>query len=153
MVAMEILLVLVEAALVAIINAMVVMLVVMVVAIVAAKVTHPVAAHQVSVFVISAKHLVIINAIVVIVVIAQLAIVVINVQIAKLVIHNVIQIISDYFYALLYYFLQLILTPINYLLIVWVTLWITSLTTSAFIATCARITIYTAYTNITACTF
>ena len=53
-----------------------------------------------------------------IVIIAQLAIVAINVQTAKLAIHNAIQIISDYFYALLYCFLQLILIHINYLLIV-----------------------------------
>ena len=57
-------------------------------------------------------------AIVVIAVIAQLVIVAINVQIAKLATHNAIQIISDYFYALLYCFLQLILIHINYLLIV-----------------------------------
>ena len=113
-----------------------------------AQVSHPISAQEITMVVLlTAMHFALINAIVVIVVIAQLAIVVINVQIAKLVIHNVIQIISDYFYALLYYFLQLILTPINYLLIVWVTLWITSLTTSAFIATCARIAICTAYTN------
>ena len=48
----------------------------------------------------------------------QVATAVINVQIVKLVIHNAIQIISDYFYALLYCFLQLILIHINYLLIV-----------------------------------
>ena len=117
MVAMEILLVLVEAALVAIINVIDVRLFVMVVVMVA-QVSHPIAAQEITMFVLSAIQLALINAIVVIVVIAQLAIVVINVQIAKLVIHNVIQIISDYFYALLYYFLQLILTPINYLLIV-----------------------------------
>ena len=52
------------------------------------------------------------------VIIVQLVIVAINVQIAKLATHNAIQIISDYFYALLYYFLQLILIHINYLLIV-----------------------------------
>ena len=64
------------------------------------------------------NHHAIINAIVVIVVIVQLAIVAINVQTAKLATHNAIQIISDYFYALLYCFLQLILIHIKYLLIV-----------------------------------
>ena len=52
------------------------------------------------------------------VIIVQLVIAVINALVAKLVIHNAIQIISDYFYALLYCFLQLILIHINYLLIV-----------------------------------
>ena len=61
---------------------------------------------------------VLINAYMAIVLIVQLAIVAINVQIAKLATHNAIQIISDYFYALLYYFLQLILIHIKYLLIV-----------------------------------
>ena len=118
MVATEVLLVLVETALVAIINVIVVRLFVMVVVMIA-QVSHPISAQEITMIVLlTAMHFALINAIVVIVVIAQLAIVVINVQIAKLVIHNVIQIISDYFYALLYYFLQLILTPINYLLIV-----------------------------------
>ena len=58
------------------------------------------------------------NALVVIVPIVLTAIVAINVQIAKLATHNAIQIISDYFYALLYYFLQLKLIHIKYLLIV-----------------------------------
>ena len=61
---------------------------------------------------------VLINAYMAIVLIVQLVIVAINVQIAKLATHNAIQIISDYFYALLYCFLQLILIHINYLLIV-----------------------------------
>ena len=61
---------------------------------------------------------VLINVYMTIVLIVQLAIVAINVQIAKLAIRNVIQIINDYYYALLYCFLQLILTHINYLLIV-----------------------------------
>ena len=52
------------------------------------------------------------------VIIVQLVIVAINVQTVKLATHNAIQIISDYFYALLYCFLQLILIHINYLLIV-----------------------------------
>ena len=63
-------------------------------------------------------HNAIIVAIVVIAVIAQLVIVAINVQTVKLAIHNAIQTISDYFYALLYCFLQLILIHINYLLII-----------------------------------
>ena len=63
-------------------------------------------------------HNAIIVAIVVIVVIAQLVIVAIFVQTVKLATHNAIQIISDYFYALSYCFLQLILIHINYLLIV-----------------------------------
>ena len=58
------------------------------------------------------------NALVVIVPIVLTAIVAINVQTVKLATHNAIQIISDYFYALLYCFLQLILIHINYLLIV-----------------------------------
>ena len=61
---------------------------------------------------------VLMNAYMAIVLIVQLVIVAINVQIAKLATHNAIQIISDYFYALLYYFLQLKLIHINYLLIV-----------------------------------
>ena len=61
---------------------------------------------------------VLINAYMAIVLIVQLVIVAINVQTVKLAIHNAIQIISDYFYALLYCFLQLILIHINYLLIV-----------------------------------
>ena len=48
---------------------------------------------------------VLMNVYMIIVLIVQLAIVAINVQAAKLAIRNVIQIISDYFYALLYYFL------------------------------------------------
>lgn len=58
------------------------------------------------------------NALAVIVPIVLTVTAVIFVQIAKLAIHSAIQIISDYFYALLYYFLQLMLTHINYLLIV-----------------------------------
>ena len=61
---------------------------------------------------------VLINVYMAIVLIVQLVIVAINVQIAKLATHNAIQIISDYFYALLYYFLQLKLIHIKYLLIV-----------------------------------
>ena len=61
---------------------------------------------------------VLINAYMAIVLIVQLVIVAINVQTVKLATHNAIQIISDYFYALLYCFLQLILIHINYLLIV-----------------------------------
>ena len=49
-------------------------------------------------------HNAIIVAIVVVLVIAQLVIVAINAQIVKLAIHNAIQIISYYFYSLLYYF-------------------------------------------------
>ena len=61
---------------------------------------------------------VLINAYMAIALIVQLVIVAINVQTVKLATHNVIQTISDYFYALLYCFLQLILIHINYLLIV-----------------------------------
>ena len=61
---------------------------------------------------------VLINAYMAIVLIVQLVIVAINVQTVKLATHNAIQIISDYFYALLYCFLQLILIHINYLLII-----------------------------------
>ena len=83
-----------------------------------AQVSQPKPVQEITMVVLVAIHLALINAIVVIVVIVQAAIVVINVQIAKLVTHNAIQIISDYFYALLYCFLQLILIHINYLLIV-----------------------------------
>ena len=61
---------------------------------------------------------VVINAYMAIVLIVLTVIVAINVQTVKLATHNAIQIISDYFYALLYCFLQLILIHINYLLIV-----------------------------------
>ena len=83
-----------------------------------AQVSQPIPAQVISKVVLVAMHLALINAIVVIVVIVQAAIVAINVQTAKLAIRNVIQIISDYFYALLYCFLQLILIHINYLLII-----------------------------------
>ena len=82
------------------------------------QVLRPISAQEISMVVIVAMHLAIINVIVTIVLIVQLVIAAINALAVKLAIHNVIQIISDYFYALLYYFLQLVLTPINYLLIV-----------------------------------
>ena len=83
-----------------------------------AQVAQIVQVLKVVVVVIHVMHHAIIVAIVFIVVIAQAAIVAINAQIVKLAIHNAIQTISDYFYALLYCFLQLILIHINYLLIV-----------------------------------
>ena len=67
------------------------------------QVSQPIPAQVISKVVLFVIHNVIINAIVFIVVIVQLVIVAINVQIAKLVTHNAIQIISYYFYALLYY--------------------------------------------------
>ena len=82
------------------------------------QVLRPISAQEISMVVLVAMHLALMNVIETIVLIVQLVIAAINALAVKLAIHNVIQIISDYFYALLYYFLQLVLTPINYLLIV-----------------------------------
>ena len=82
------------------------------------QVLRPISAQEISMVVLVAMHLALMNVIETIAIIAQLVIVVINALAVKLAIHDVIQIISDYFYALLYYFLQLVLTSINYLLII-----------------------------------
>ena len=60
-----------------------------------AQVSQTISVQVVSMVVIVVIHLALINAIVIIVVIVQAAIVVINVQIAKLVTHNAIQIIKQ----------------------------------------------------------
>ena len=117
MVAMEILLVLVKAVWNVIINVIVVRQFVMA-DVLDVQVAQIVQVLKVVVVVVNVMHHAIIVAIVFIVVIAQAVIVAIFVQTVKLATHNAIQIISDYFYALLYCFLQLILIHINYLLIV-----------------------------------